>query len=160
MRKMYFLFTWRVKYMNFMNLTGTSISHFSPFWLPPTSFSQTLDIYPSLGGDGYRPINLYRCSDRDFGALTLSLTLLNLLWCKIRSIKTFSKYIYYRVHCTSGYIFLCTFCSISWLVLQSVLDHHLFLYTKCSYIYVHWLMRCRLLKYFTAHLHWLMLSTF
>ena len=47
------------------------LSIFSPFWLLPTSFSPKLDIFPSLGGDGYWPINLCRCSDGDFGALTL-----------------------------------------------------------------------------------------
>ena len=75
-----FLFTWRVKYMNFMHLTGTGISHFFPI-LATSHFVFSKIGHIPIPRRG--PINLYRCSDGDFGALTLCQTVfrpVGVLW--------------------------------------------------------------------------------
>ena len=56
MGKMYFFIYMTSKVYEFYEFNWNkylSFIIFSPFWLLPTSFSPKLDIFPSLGGDGY-----------------------------------------------------------------------------------------------------------
>ena len=103
--KMYFFIYMTSKVYEFYEFNWNEcLSIFFPFWLLSTKFSPKLDIFPSLGKNGYWPINLYRCSDGNFGALTLCQTVFRPVcvpwhyWTsygarfdQFRTIKTFSK---------------------------------------------------------------------